>query len=165
MDNRKPQITLRFTSTAKHLAKVQKRHALFQTSAALSTMEISPFPPRHEPEASPEPELETVTAPLVTDVLFGRDKIMFNHVGNVRFRLVIQSRAKEYEHAPSRRVKSSIVYSVVQNVHGYGGRFLKKEKDKTWKVVTVTEAIQKVSISPIFMLCRPCSMCSRIFCL
>lgn len=100
-----------------------------------------------DPEATEEEELETVPAPLDTDVLFGRDKIMFNHIGNVRFRLVIQSRAKEYEHAPSRRVKSSIVYSVVQNVHGYGGRFLKKEKDGTWKIVTVTEAIQKVSFS------------------
>lgn len=86
---------------------------------------------------------DTVPDPLPTDVLFGRDKQMFNHVGNVRFRLVIQSRAKEYEFAPSRRVKSSIVYAVVQNVHGYGGRFLKKEKG-AWTIVGVTEAIQKV---------------------
>lgn len=89
---------------------------------------------------------EIVPKPLPADVLFGRDKIMFNHVGNIRFRLLIQARAKEYEFAPQRRVKSSIVYDVVQNVHGYGGRFLKRE-DGLWKVVGVTEAIQKVSPS------------------
>lgn len=110
-------------------------------------MEISPFPTQKKQAAQPEPPPETVPEALETDVLFGRDKVMFNHVGNVRFRLVIQSRAKEYEHAPSRRVKSSIVYSVVQNVHGYGGRFLKKAKDGSWVIVTVTEAIQKVSIA------------------
>lgn len=88
-------------------------------------------------------ELEIVPEPLTNDVLFGRDKHMFNHHGNVKFRVAIQSRAKEYELAPSRRVKSSIVYSVVQSVHGYGGRFLKNE-DGVWKVVGVTEAIQKV---------------------
>eukprot|EP00540_Astrosyne_radiata_P003924 CAMPEP_0116833606 /NCGR_PEP_ID=MMETSP0418-20121206/6529_1 /TAXON_ID=1158023 /ORGANISM="Astrosyne radiata, Strain 13vi08-1A" /LENGTH=494 /DNA_ID=CAMNT_0004463073 /DNA_START=488 /DNA_END=1972 /DNA_ORIENTATION=+ len=82
--------------------------------------------------------------PSETDVLFGRDKVMFNHIGNIRFRLVIQSRAKEYENAPSRREKSGIVYSVVQKVHSYGGRFLRKEKDGSWRIVTVTEAIQKV---------------------
>lgn len=92
--------------------------------------------------AAPE---EIVPKPLPADVLFGRDKIMFNHVGNIRFRLLIQARAKEYEFAPQRRVKSSIVYAVVQNVHGYGGRFLKRE-DGLWKVVGVTEAIQKVSL-------------------
>lgn len=89
---------------------------------------------------------EIVPKPLPADVLFGRDKIMFNHVGNIRFRLLIQARAKEYEFAPQRRVKSSIVYDVVQNVHGYGGRFLKREEG-LWKVVGVTEAIQKVSAS------------------
>jgi arginine deiminase len=47
-------------------------------------------------------EEEIVAEPLPTDVLFGRDKQMINHVGNVRFRLVIQARAKEYEFAPSR---------------------------------------------------------------
>ena len=99
-------------------------------------------------QTSADPSVEdTVPDPLPTDVLFGRDKQMFNHVGNVRFRLVIQSRAKEYEFAPSRRVKSSIVYAVVQNVHGYGGRFLKKEKG-AWTIVGVTEAIQKVSPPP-----------------
>ena len=82
--------------------------------------------------------------PSDTDVLFGRDKVMFNHIGNIRFRLVIQSRAKEYETAPSRRKKSAIVYSVVQKVHSYGGRFLRKEKNGKWRIVTVTEAIQKV---------------------
>jgi hypothetical protein len=86
-------------------------------------------------------------------VLFGRDKHMFNHHGNVKFRVAIQSRAKEYELAPSRRVKSSIVYSVVQSVHGYGGRFLKNE-DGVWKVVGVTEAIQKVGSSSIPQLGR-----------
>ena len=96
---------------------------------------------------------EIVPKPLPADVLFGRDKIMFNHVGNIRFRLLIQARAKEYEFAPQRRVKSSIVYAVVENVHGYGGRFLKRE-DGLWKVVGVTEAIQKVSllVNPAYSL-------------
>ena len=97
---------------------------------------------RSNPGSSPTNQI--VPKPLPTDVLFGRDKIMFNHVGNVRFRALIQGRAKEYEFAPQRRIKSSIVYEVVECVHAYGGRFLKPENG-TWKIVSVNEAIQKVS--------------------
>mmetsp|Transcript_16261 Transcript_16261/g.23609 ORF Transcript_16261/g.23609 Transcript_16261/m.23609 type:complete len:451 (+) Transcript_16261:17-1369(+) len=108
------------------------------------------------------PEGVDTTKPTETDVLFGRCKLCFNHIGNIRFRLVIQGRVKEYEHAPTRRDKSRIVYSVVQHVSNYGGRFLKKAPkassttgnnsngnsngngETVWRTVSVTEAIQKV---------------------
>lgn len=57
------------------------------------------------------------------------------------------SRSKEYQTAKSRREKSRIVYGVVQHVHNYGGRFLKKEKNAAWRIVSTTEAIQKVGHS------------------
>lgn len=57
------------------------------------------------------------------------------------------SRSKEYQTAKSRREKSRIVYGVVQHVHNYNGRFLKKEKNDTWRIVSTTEAIQKVGHS------------------
>jgi hypothetical protein len=113
-------------------------------------------------EALPVPQFGMIE-PNGRDVLFGRGKNMFNHNGNVRFRLLIQQRSKEYENAPSRRIKSAIVYAIVQTVHGYGGRFLKREKGPVWEVVTASEAIQKVrycSYSQAAML-----ICFRIRCI
>lgn len=79
----------------------------------------------------------------VKDVLFGRDKTCFNHVGNARFRLVISNHSEEYEHAPCRRDKSCIVYNVFNIVKSYEGRFLKRD-GIGWKEVSDTEATQKV---------------------
>lgn len=93
------------------------------------------------------------------DVLFGRDKVCFNHVGNARFRLVISNHAEEYEHAPCRRDKSCIVYNVFNIVKAYEGRFLKRDGGG-WKEVSDTEATQKVGHAlSEFVVCK--SFCHK----
>lgn len=61
------------------------------------------------------------------DVLCGRGKQTFNHAGNGKFRAVVANVIPLYLEAPSRKVKTEIVESIVEKVRESGGRFLKKD--------------------------------------
>ena len=65
-----------------------------------------------------------VFVPNRSDVLLGRGKGYFNHVGNVRYRNLIDDLHSRYENA-TRDEKQQLAKEVVGIVHELGGRFLK----------------------------------------
>jgi len=78
------------------------------------------------------------------DVLCGRGKNSFNHVGNRKFRDIVAAAIPGYVSATSRSVKSEIVNAIVRQVRDGGGRFLKKEGKKGgWYVLNYTQSKEK----------------------
>ncbi|CAB9528976.1 expressed unknown protein [Seminavis robusta] len=80
-----------------------------------------------------------------TDVLCGRSKQSFNHVGNRRFRDLVASAVDIYNNASTRLDKAAVVNSVVEEVHQSGGRFLRHGDEKgTWRVLGYSQCREKV---------------------
>jgi hypothetical protein len=80
-----------------------------------------------------------------TDVLCGRGKISFNHVGNKRFRELINSSMDRYMGAETRFEKSLVVHSIIEEIHQSGGRFLKKDATAgKWVEVSAHHTNEKV---------------------
>mmetsp|Transcript_16786 Transcript_16786/g.25369 ORF Transcript_16786/g.25369 Transcript_16786/m.25369 type:complete len:264 (+) Transcript_16786:154-945(+) len=76
-----------------------------------------------------------VEKPRPDDVLCGRGKACFDHVGNDSFRLLIAQHVDSYENAPSKKAKMDVIMQVVDVVVSRGGRFLlknNKEKEVVW---------------------------------
>jgi hypothetical protein len=66
---------------------------------------------------------------LRTDVLCGRDKLSYAHVGNKRFRHIIAMNREAYQTAaPSRAEKTSITSETIAMIRASGGRFLKLDE-------------------------------------
>eukprot|EP00542_Grammatophora_oceanica_P022020 CAMPEP_0194033078 /NCGR_PEP_ID=MMETSP0009_2-20130614/5876_1 /TAXON_ID=210454 /ORGANISM="Grammatophora oceanica, Strain CCMP 410" /LENGTH=726 /DNA_ID=CAMNT_0038673689 /DNA_START=502 /DNA_END=2682 /DNA_ORIENTATION=- len=85
-----------------------------------------------------------VQNPLDTDILLGRSKASWNHVGNRRFRVFVGLHLKQYMEATTRLEKTMVVNLVVEAIQEAGGRFLKQNKDKTWYMVHNKLAREKV---------------------
>lgn len=70
------------------------------------------------------------------DVLCGREKVCFHHIGNRRFRLLINSCIERFGMSTSRAQKGVVVQSIVDSISAKGGRFLKQDtSSKRWYVV------------------------------
>ena len=63
--------------------------------------------------------------PTKLDVLCGRDKVSYGHVGNRRFRVIISTRSAEYQNCTSRDQKTRITHEIIKGIRECGGRFLK----------------------------------------
>ena len=89
---------------------------------------------------------DPIDEPLQFDILLGRGKTAFNHMGNRRFRVVVGLHLKKYMDARTRTEKTIVVNFVCQAIHDAGGRFLKpKDTDDTrWYQVTQKVAREKV---------------------
>mmetsp|Transcript_22978 Transcript_22978/g.34851 ORF Transcript_22978/g.34851 Transcript_22978/m.34851 type:complete len:547 (+) Transcript_22978:101-1741(+) len=86
-----------------------------------------------------------VDKPEDFDILLGRGKTSFNHVGNRRFRVFIDINLQRYMDAQSRMEKTLVVNSVVEAIQDGGGRFLKQDnKTKKWYKVNAKMAREKV---------------------
>ena len=59
------------------------------------------------------------------DILVGRHKNAFNHVGNRRFRVVISSFLPKYFDSPSRTHRARLVLEIIEAIQRTGGRFVK----------------------------------------
>lgn len=62
--------------------------------------------------------------PRPADVLCGRGKEAFKHIGNDCFRLLIARYADTYQGAPTKKAKSQLILRIVDIVFSRGGRFL-----------------------------------------
>lgn len=81
-----------------------------------------------------------IETPLDIDILLGRSKGAFNHVGNRRFRVFILMHLKDYMNANSRMEKTLVVNRVYEQISDAGGRFL-KEDTKTEKWIQVSHKV------------------------
>ena len=78
------------------------------------------------------------------DILCGRCKTSFNHVGNRRFRITITMNIPKYLSAKSRHEKSALIISIVRMLRDEAGaRFLKK-KGKEFIELNEKQAREKV---------------------
>jgi hypothetical protein len=81
------------------------------------------------------------------DVLLGRGKCNFKHVGNMAYRVLIDKRLEKYSSSDSRSEKTHMVVQVVESVSEAGGRFLKQEGEDCWFPVDKKTAREKVGHS------------------
>ena len=78
--------------------------------------------------------MEIVYQPEPGDVLCGRGKNAFSHVGNHHFREVILENASLYETAETKQQKTQLVLFVAYAIIERGGRFLIRSNDgKSWR--------------------------------
>ena len=70
------------------------------------------------------------------DVLFGRGKGVSNWVGNVRFRQLVDLHAAAYAKTETRAQKRAICITIVETIYARGGRFLEKDTDLLFPVLT-----------------------------
>ncbi|GKY91747.1 hypothetical protein MPSEU_000146400 [Mayamaea pseudoterrestris] len=81
------------------------------------------------------------------DVCCGRGKRNWNHMGNVRFRKLVQSHVQRYIQSPTRNDKTQVVICIVDFVREKGGHFLKQDKSNRWYDIGDAEARDKVGHS------------------
>lgn len=63
-------------------------------------------------------------------------------VGNVAFRTLIGDTLEAYR--TTKKAKGAISQAIVDTVHSFGGRFLKKDRDGRWTELTVDQQLPKV---------------------
>eukprot|EP00540_Astrosyne_radiata_P013815 CAMPEP_0116864208 /NCGR_PEP_ID=MMETSP0418-20121206/24687_1 /TAXON_ID=1158023 /ORGANISM="Astrosyne radiata, Strain 13vi08-1A" /LENGTH=378 /DNA_ID=CAMNT_0004499389 /DNA_START=64 /DNA_END=1200 /DNA_ORIENTATION=+ len=85
--------------------------------------------------------------PTENDVLCGRGRNCFEHEGNKRFRQIVVKNISKYLEAASRKKKTIVVRSIIEQVHGSGGRFLKKNSRGLWYDSGMRGAKEKVGHS------------------
>lgn len=84
--------------------------------------------------------------PNKLDILCGRDKVAFNHVGNKAFRVIISEHRERYQSSKSREAKSHITDDIIASLKEQGRRFFKFDRDiKQWYLVSDEYAHEKVS--------------------
>jgi len=79
------------------------------------------------------------------DVLSGRNKLSFNHIGNWRFREVVAQSIDDYNSAQSRAEKYGIVETIMSHIAKSGGRFLKQADDGSWEEIEPETIRQKIA--------------------
>jgi hypothetical protein len=104
-------------------------------SAASTSSNMTPLPPNFEP--GPD------------DVICGRGKKCYNHVGNERFRLRVLTYLDEYSAAKSKLDKSGVLSKVVDAVRQQSpkGGFVKQDEKGNWHEVGDFLAREKTSQS------------------
>uniref|UniRef100_A0A7S3DQB0 DUF6824 domain-containing protein n=1 Tax=Entomoneis paludosa TaxID=265537 RepID=A0A7S3DQB0_9STRA len=81
------------------------------------------------------------------DVCCGRGKRHWNHMGNVRFRRIIQTNVERYIDAPLKNDKTAVVVSIVDDIRNFGGYFLKEDLRGNWYDIGDQQAREKVGHS------------------
>ena len=87
---------------------------------------------------------KTTVQPGQYDVLCNRSSIAFNHIGNRRFRVIVENHASSYAETTGRSERSLMVHSIVKTIQGAGGRFLKKTTSSTWDETSNVKSREKV---------------------
>jgi hypothetical protein len=87
----------------------------------------------------------SIDRPGPYDILCGRCRLSFHHVGNRRFRVTIGLNLQQYKDAKSKREKSAVIVSVIRMLRDeVGARFLKKAKKAGFVEISAKLAHQKV---------------------
>jgi hypothetical protein len=84
------------------------------------------------PQLKMSQQTQKIDRPTTVDVLCGRGKMCFHHVGNHSFRMLIAEHADTYKMAPTKKAKMQVVMLIVKIVTSRGGRFLISNNDGTW---------------------------------
>lgn len=86
--------------------------------------------------------------PNDSDVLLGKGESIFFHSGNVYYRDLIDKYKATYAgYGNQFKKKRQLTLQIVSEVYGLGGRFLERNRMKTWEVVSTERARLKCSMS------------------
>jgi len=97
-------------------------------------------------EHDDEPLTMDGSVPDKLDVLCGRDKESYSHVGNKQFRVIVATNRERYQSCTSRDEKTKITTEIIKGIRDCGGRFLRKnEKTNLYEDVGDEYAHEKVS--------------------
>jgi len=96
------------------------------------------------PPPPPPPPTEIITRVMDCDVLCGRGGETNHHSGNVKYRSLVKRYQPLYIMS-KRRDKPLIASKIVRLVRHMGGRFLRKDKNNSWRDVGNTKAREKTS--------------------
>ena len=90
-----------------------------------------------------------VECPTHHDILFSRGGNAWSHMGNVRFRHLLESRRQEHADASNNDVKARIITEIVELLDTGGYRFLVWDKPNGWWIrITEPSAIRnKVAVA------------------
>ena len=84
--------------------------------------------------------------PTSYDILLGKEKNIFNHSGNRRFRTMINNQLETYIAAPTKSSKSKLIRQVHADMQKSGYRFLRRNSTTgIWYEIEKHEAREKVS--------------------
>jgi len=86
--------------------------------------------------------------PRSADVICGRGKEAFEHIGNDCFRLLIARYADTYQEAPTKKAKSQSILKIVDIVNARGGRFLMR-RNSIMTTTTNTNDVAATNDKPI----------------
>ena len=80
------------------------------------------------------------------DIIMGRHKLAFNHIGNRRFRALVTDSLPKYFQFPRRDQRSRLIQEIIQLVESSGGQFLKFNPTMggRWVELDATEKRNKV---------------------
>ena len=81
--------------------------------------------------------------PRPMDVILGRSNLALSHVGNTRYRSMLDENYEAYEQTDKIK-KTTFAAGIVKSIQASGGRFLKQGKHG-WEEITFIEARNKVS--------------------
>jgi hypothetical protein len=90
-----------------------------------------------------------VECPMPQDILFSRGGNYWSHVGNVKFRHVLESKRDMHQNATKNETKSQIVQEISDGLQSAGFRFLVLDKNSNlWQNLTDPTAVRnKVAVS------------------
>lgn len=90
-----------------------------------------------------------IECPMPHDILFSRGGNFWSHVGNVKFRHVLESRREMHQSAKNNEAKSRIIRDIVDALQAARFRFLVLDKvNNLWQNLTDQVAIRnKVAVS------------------
>jgi hypothetical protein len=97
--------------------------------------------------AAHQQQLLFVNEPSPFDILLGKEKAIFNHSGNRRFRTIINSHLSKYTEAPTKSSKSKLIRQVHADMQKAGYRFLRRNDTSKdiWCEIEKHEVREKVS--------------------
>ena len=88
---------------------------------------------------------ETIVHPGQYDILCHSSRKAFNHIGNRRFRVIVENHASSYAKIELKAERSFMRRSIVKTIEGTGGRFLRNNTSGTWeKMVSIQSKEEQV---------------------
>lgn len=81
------------------------------------------------------------------EMLLGKEKAIFNHSGNKRFRSIINHNVYRFSNTSAKSLKTKLVRKIYHDIQKAGYRFLKREdkSSSVWNDIKEAEAHEKIS--------------------
>jgi hypothetical protein len=78
------------------------------------------------------------------DVLCNRSRRAFQHVGNRRFRVIVENHAAAFANLRMKAERSLMIQSILRIIENAGGRFVEKNDEGKWGEVGLTKRKEKI---------------------